>query len=208
MTEATFRAVVASVLVAALALAVVVALFVLRPPSPAPAPSASPSAPPTAAPLTAAPTATPAPPHVFENIGVTGVGDIPRGGSSGNTLVLRFMEPSPDAIPDAAGSFLVTLTDHAGAGTTVAFTGTASIDAPGSLGVSADLVAKNVLKISIKASDTFNVEPIIITGLGIGASPTTALGSIDAVMSDFTGSFVAGVANDALPSPGTVIAGR
>lgn len=202
MTEATFRTVVASVLVAALALAVVVTLVVLRPPSPEPAPSASPAAPPTAA-----PTPTPPPQHVFEDIGVTGVGTIPRGRSSGNTLVLRFMEPSPDAIPDGAGSFLVTLTDHVGDGTTVGFTGTASIDAPGSLGVIADLVANNVLKISIEASDRFNVEPITITGLGISASSTATLGSIDAVLGGFTGSLAAGVANDALPSPGTVIAG-
>jgi hypothetical protein len=116
------------------------------------------------------------------------------------------VESSVDAIPNAEGSFTVTLRDSAGGGTTVVFTGTPAIDAPGSLGATAELVAANVLRISIVASDTFNVEPIAITGLGIGASGDAALGQIGARLGDFTGALAAGVITEDVPSPGTVIA--
>ena len=207
MSEGTFRAVVAAALVGALALAAIVVFAVLQP-SPGPGPSATPTARATpTAPLTPAPTApTPTPQLLFGEVGLTAVGSIPQGGSSGTTLILRFTESSVDAIPDAAGSFTVTLADSAGVGTTLAFTGTPSIDAPGSLGVTAELVAGNVLRISIVASDVLNIEPIIVTGLGIGASGDAAVGPITAVVGDFSGAFAAGVANETMPSPGTVIA--
>ena len=205
MSEGTFRAVVAAVLVGALALASVVAFAVLRPPSPSPTPRATPTARPAP---TAPPTRVPTPQLVFGEVGVTAVGSVPRGGASGTTLVLRFTEPSVDAIPEAAGSFTVTLTDHAGVGTTLVFTGTPSLDAPGSLGASAVLVASNVLKVSIVASDRFNIEPITVTGLGISASPEAALGSINATLGAFSGSLAGGTANVVLPSPGTVVAGQ
>ena len=145
---------------------------------------------------------------MFEEVGVTAVGSVPRGGASGTTLVLRFVESSVDAIPDAAGSFTVTLTDHAGGGAALAFTGVPSLDAPGSLGVSAELTAGNVLKVSIVAADRFNIEPITVTGLGISASVDAALGSINATLGAFTGSLAGGVANDIVPSPGSVVAGQ
>lgn len=209
MSERTFRAVVAAVLVAALALAATVAFAVLQPPSPSPAPGATPNARPTAtAPPTPAPTPTPTPQLVFAEVDVTGVGSVPRGGASGTTLVLRMVESSVDAIPDGAGSFTVTLADSAGVGTTLAFTGSPTIDAPGSLGVTAELSAGNVLRISIVAADIFNIEPITIAGLGIGASDDAALGPVTAGLGDFTGALAAGVANVALPSPGTVVAGQ
>jgi hypothetical protein len=145
---------------------------------------------------------------VFAEVGLSAVGTIPRAGASGTTLVLRFTESSVDAIPDAAGSFTVTLADSAGVGTTLAFTGTPSIDAPGSLGATAELSAGNVLRISIVAADVFNIEPITIAGLGIGASEDAALGPVTAELGDFTGALAAGVANVVLPSPGTVVAGQ
>ena len=209
MSERTFRAVVAAVLVGALALAAVVAFAVLQPPSPSPPPSAIPTPRPTpTAPPTPAPTPTPTPQLVFGEVGITAVGNVPRGGASGTTLVLRFTESSVDAIPNIAGSFTVTLSDLAGVGTTLAFTGSPSIDAPGSLGVSAELVAGNVLRISIVASDTLNIEQITVTGLGVGASGDAVVGPIMAIVDDFTGAFAAGVANETLPSPGTVVAGQ
>ena len=202
MSERTFRAVVAAVLVGALALTSVVAFAVLQP-SPSPAPSATPTA-------RLAPTAppTPTPRLVFGEVGVTAVGNVPRSGASGTTLVLRFTEPSVDAILNAAGSFTVTLTDQAGVGTTLIFTGTPSLAAPGSLGASAELVAPNVLKVSIAASDLVNIEPITVTGLGISASPEAALGSINATLGAFSGSLAGGVANIVLSPPGTVVAGQ
>ncbi len=208
MTERTFRAVVAAVLVGALALAVVVAFAALQSPSPSPGPSATATAHPTPTqPPTPGPTPTPTPQLAFAEMNVTPVGSVPRGGASGTTLVLGFVESSVDAIPDAAGSFTVTLADSAGVGATLAFTGTPAIDAPGSLGATAELVAANVLRISIVASDTFNVEPITVTGLGIGASGDAAVGPMTAELGDFTGSLVAGVADEGLASPGTVVEG-
>ena len=204
MSERTFRAIVAAVLVGALALALVVAFAVLQPPSPGPAPTPRPT---STAPPTPVQTPTPTPQFVFTDVGVTSVGSVPRGGASGPTLVLRFVEPTIDAIPNAAGSFTLTLTDSAGAGGTLSFTGTPLLDAPGSLGVSAQLNGGNVLRISIVASDTLNIEPIRVTGLGIKASPDAALGPIDATLGTFSGSFAGGVANQVLSTPGTVVAG-
>ena len=205
MSEGTFRAVVAAVLVGALALAVVVVVAVLQPsPSPTPAATSTARATQTARP---APTPTPTPQLVFEQAGVTAVGNVPQGGASGTTLVLQFTEPSVDAVPNAAGSFTVTLTDQAGVGTTLGFTGTPSVVAPGSLGASAELAAGNVLRISIVAADVLNIEQMTVTGLGISASADAALGRINATMGDFSGSLAGGVANAVLNSPGTVVAG-
>lgn len=208
MSERTFRAVVATVLIGALALATVVMFAVLRPPAPGSAPGATPTAyaTPTAPPTPAA-TPMPTPGVVFGPVEVTGIGLVPRGGESGGTLVLQLVEPRIDAIPDAAGSFTVILTDHAGVGTTLTFTGTPAVGAPGSLGATAELQAGNVLRISILGSDARNIEPITVTGLGIRASADAALGSINATLGGFTGSLAGGVANVILASPGTVVSG-
>ncbi len=204
VSAGTFRAVVAAVLVGALVLLSIIAFAVMQPQSPSPAPSATPTARSTP---TAPPTPAPTPGLVFGEVGVTAVGSVPRGGASGTTLVLRFVEPNIDAIPDSAGSFTVTLADDSGVGTTVAFSRTPLLDAPGSLGVSAELVAPNVLKVSVVASDTLNIEPITLSGFGIRASPEAALGSINAALGGFSGSLAGGVANVALPPLGNVVAG-
>jgi uncharacterized membrane protein len=75
------------------------------------------------------------------------------------------------------------------------------------LGASAKVVARNVLEISIVASDRYNVEQITVTRLGIMATPDAALGPITATLGDFSGSLVGSVTNAVLLSPGTVIAG-
>jgi hypothetical protein len=206
VSERTFRAVVAGVLVGALALAAVVVFVGLSSPSASPVPTAARTA--TARPpLIATATPTPTPGHVFGDVGVTPVGSVPRGGASSATLVLRFVEPSIDAIPAAVGSLTVTLADSGGSGSTLAFSGTPALDAPGSLGTKAGLIAGNILLISIRGSDSLNIEPITITGLGIRATPDAALGPITATLGDFSGSLVGGVTNAVLLSPGTVIAG-
>jgi hypothetical protein len=206
MSESRFRAVIAAVLVAALVLASVVALAVLQRASPNPSPGPTATSRPSPTPLST-PAPAPTPSVVFRDVTVTAVGSVPRGAASATTLVLRFVEPSIAAIPDRAGSFTVTLTDQAGSGATVAFTGTPSIDAPGSLGATAQLLSANALEISIAASDLANVEPITVTGLGIRASSEAALGSINATLGDFSGSLAGGVANHVLATPGTIIAG-
>jgi hypothetical protein len=201
MSERTFRAVVASVLIGALMLAVVVAALVLMPDRPAPPSPMPPSLIPTQ-PATPTPVAGP----VFAPPQVTTVGLIPRGTSSGQTLELRFVEPSVDAIPNAPGSFQVTITDAANDGSTVSFLGTPSIGAPGSLGATASLAAPNVLVVTIVASDTLDIEPITITGLAIRASSTAAIGPIHAELAALTGSLATGAASNVLPSLGSVVA--
>lgn len=167
--------------------------------------SAAPSPAPTQIPQRSlAPTRIPDP--VFVAPGVVSVGQISRGAGSGTTLVLEFIESSADAIPNAAGSFRVTLSDHAGDGSTVGFIGTPSVAAPGSLGATAILVAPNALMVSIVASDIYNVESITISGLGLGASATAAIGSVNAELKGFTGSLATGAASNILASPGSVIA--
>jgi len=203
MSDSTFRAVVAAVLVGALVLAAVVAFAVFQPPAPSPAPTARPTT--TAAP-TPLPTPTPTPQLVFGEVALTAVGNVPRDGASGTTLVLRFVESSIEAIPDAEGSFTVTLADAAGAGGTLVFTGSPALDAPGSLGAGAEIVGPGVLRISIVGADQLNIEPITVSGLGIGASGGAALGPIGAALGDFSGSLAGGVANLVLASPGTVVA--
>jgi len=69
-------------------------------------------------------------------------------------------------------------------------------------------VDQGLLKVSIVASDRFNIEPITVTGLGIRASSEAALGSINATLGAFSGSLAGGTANVVLPSPGTVVAGQ
>lgn len=154
---------------------------------------------------TTAPTPQPTAAHpAFGTVTVAGVGTIQRGGSSGPTLTLSFNEASVVAIGRGPGSFEVTLTDSAGSTTTVTFTGTPSTaKSPGSLGASAS-VSGNVLTVRILDSDTVNIEPIIVTGLGIAASSAAAPGPIVATMGSFTGSLAGGATNDVLASPGSV----
>ena len=149
------------------------------------------------------PQPTAAPPAIA-SVTVAGVGTIPRGGSSGTMLTLSFNEASVAAIGRGPGSFDVTLKDSAGSTTTVTFTGTPSTaKSPGSLGASAS-VSGNVLTVRILDSDTVNIEPIIVTGLGIAASSTAASGPIATTMGSFTGSLAGGAGNDVLASPGSV----
>jgi hypothetical protein len=203
MSERTFRAVVASVLVGAFALAVVVAVAVLLPRSPVPTPSASVET--SLPPLPTPSIATTRIPGPVLRASAIGVGQVPRGGASGNTLVLQFLEVTTDAIPSAAGSFRVTLTDGAGSGSTVAFVGTPSVQAPGSLGATVARLGPNALLVSILGADPNNVELLSIRGFGVSASATAALGAIRIHLDQFSGSLVTGAEASSL-SPGTVAA--
>ncbi len=215
MSERTFRAVVASVLVGAFALAVVVAFAVVLRQSPAPTPSAStPSASTPSASIETSLSPQPTPsiaqtriPGPVLRASVIGVGQIPRGGASGNALVLQFLEVGADAIPPAAGSFRVTLTDGAGDASTVGFVGTPSVEAPGSLGASVARLGPNALLVSIRGADPNHVELLSIQGLGISASATAALGAVRIDLEQFSGSLAMGAEGGSL-SPATVVASR
>ena len=205
MSERTFRGVVAAVLVGFLALAII-AVVGLVPRSAQPVPSGPPSitVAPSRSPSTA-PTRIPVP--AFASPEVVDVGVVPRGTTSTRTLELRFVESSVDAIPGAAGSFRVTLTDDTGDESTLAFVGTPSIDAPGSLGATASLLSPNVLVVSIENSDPLNVEPITISALAIQAYSTAPAGSIDVVLDQFSGSLALGVTGNTGISVGMITAG-
>ena len=202
MSERTFRAVVAAVLIGALVLAIVVAFALLQPPAPRPGPSTTMSPTPTSM-----ATPTPTPGVVFDTVAVSPVGSIPRGGGSATSFALHVVESKIDAIAAAPGSFTLTVADSSGAGTTLAFTGTPSVVAPGWMGVKAEVVAGNTLRISVAMSDLTLLEQFWVSGLGIHAAPGAALGPIKATLGDFTGSLVGGVANAVLLSPGTVVTG-
>jgi hypothetical protein len=215
MSERTFRAVIAAVLVGALALALLVVLaLVPRPAAPEPTPPATTGAPTLIPTLSSGPTATatPAPPptptptpSAWADASLAGVGAVPRGSESGRAFVLTLTELGADSIPDAPGSFEVTLVDGAGDASTVEFAGTPTSDAPGSLGLTVRLGAPNVLMVSIVASDRYNVEPITIRGLSLRAAPSAALGQIDLQFGEFSGSLAGGTTGgDALPV-GTVV---
>lgn len=204
MSERTFRAVVAAVLVGALALAaLVVAMLLPGPTRPSPSPSISTGSPFRSAPN---PTATRSPGPALATPDAIGVGPIARGAASATTLVLRFLESGPDAIPDAPGSFVVTIVDQAGDGSSLLFYGNPSIVAPGSLGATALLVAPNELKVSIAGADTANQELITISGLGIRVRPTAALGPISATLGRYTGSFAGGAARATFDTLASVVA--
>ena len=200
MSERTFRAVVAAVLVGALALAIAVAaIFLTRSvPSPSTTPSLGVSTPEPTSTQTPASTRTPGP--ALTASAAVGVGQIARGASSAATLVLEFLETSPDTIPDAAGSCVVTLVDHADNGSTLHFVGEPTVIGPGSLGASTVLVSPGVLQLSIVGADPHNVELMTVRGLGIGASTTAAIGQMSARLSGCTGS-LSGVATSTIVGP-------
>jgi hypothetical protein len=166
---------------------------------------------PTAAPPTLTPTPSPTltptrPPVALNVVAVTGIGDVAQGADSGNVLVLRFTEPTPAAIGIGPGSIQVILTDAAGSAASISLTGTPSIAGPGSLGASATFSAPNVLTIGILDSDTLNIEPMTVSGLGIRASSSAAVGPINASIAACTGSLAGCTALSQLPSPGNVVA--
>jgi hypothetical protein len=216
MSEQTFRTVVAAVLVGALVLAIVVVIAILpRPATPEPSPAPSTGQATTSAPTsssaptsTSAPTPSPAPsaPVPWAEASLTGVGEVQLGTDSASAFVFKLTEVGVDAIPDAPGSFRLTLTDAAG-NPSVTYVGTPTIDAPGSLGITTQLTAPNVLMVSIVASDVLNVEPITIGGLTIRAAPTSALGPVSLQLSEFDGSLAGGTTGGDLPPVGTVVAG-
>jgi hypothetical protein len=146
-------------------------------------------------------------PPAFASVAVTAVGTIRRGGSSADTLVLTCQEASVGSIGRGPGSFEVSLSDQAGSPSTVSFIGSPSTaGSPGSLGATATIYG-NTLVVTILDSDQRNVEPIIVTGIGIAASPSAALGPIQVTVGSFAGSLAGGAAHAILQSPGSVVDG-
>ncbi|MFI5100215.1 MAG: hypothetical protein ACHQE5_06835 [Actinomycetes bacterium] len=159
--------------------------------------------------------ATVAAPAALGAVTVTPVGVVPVGGTSVGAATFNFTESSAGAFANGPGSFDVWIgdssdtpplvTDLVGTASHVGFSGTPSVSgSPASLGASATLVGTGtaaVLRVSITASDVFNIEPIIVSALKIfaqgpsvatvdAAHPTGAAvtGAMQAQLFNFTGS--------------------
>ena len=94
------------------------------------------------------------------------------------------------------------MTDSASA-SSVHFSGTPALSAPGSLGATVALGPSGTsFTVSITASDPINIEPITVSGLRIAADAGAALGAIQASLG---GTLAGAVSSTAiLGSPGTV----
>lgn len=152
------------------------------------------------------PPPSPPPPIVFAPVEVVGVGDILPGTTSDDELVVRLTELESDSLPRGAGAFELTLVDSDGTSDTVSFTGTATLAAPGSLGVTAVLTRNNVLAVEVVDTDTFNIEQMTIAGLRISASATAPVGPLTFTIDACSGSLAGCAATNALASPGAVVA--
>lgn len=123
-------------------------------------------------------TATPA----VASTSVASAGSVLPGKTSAGTAAFTFTENSIGAFPNADGTLTVTIADSASA-STVHFSGTPVVSAPGSLGATAALGSGGTsFTVSIVGSDTTNIEQITISGLRIAADAGAAGGAIGATL--------------------------
>lgn len=121
---------------------------------------------------------------VAADVSVTGVGVVPRGGTSTDAATFVFTENVETCVPAAGGSFTVTLTDSADAAT-VQFSGTPTVVSPVSLGPATASASGNVLTVTMTASNNTagsTPEQITVSGLKIKALETAAAGAINATI--------------------------
>ncbi|MHB8673238.1 MAG: hypothetical protein ACYDAK_06110 [Candidatus Limnocylindrales bacterium] len=136
--------------------------------------------------LGAAIAATPA----LASTSVTSAGSMSPGTTSVGTASFTLTENSVNGFPNASGTVTVTITDSASA-STVHFSGTPVLSAPGSLGATVALgPAGTSFTVTTRGADNLNIEPITVSGLRISADVGAALGPIKAAMS---GSLVGGI---------------
>ncbi len=121
---------------------------------------------------------------------VTSAGSMSPGTTSVGTASFTLTENSVNGFPNASGTVTVTITDSASA-STVHFSGTPVLSAPGSLGATVALgPAGTSFTVTTRGADNLNIEPITVSGLRISADAGAALGPIKAAMS---GSLVGGI---------------
>ncbi len=136
----------------------------------------------TSAALLASLLATAVAPGALATTTVTGVGTVPRGGTSATAATFLFTESDINTLSTGGGSFSVYIFDNGGncaitvaanaAFATVHFTGTATQSGPGSLDLDPLVVGDNFFTITTNNADNFNVETISIGGLKIKADST------------------------------------
>lgn len=124
-------------------------------------------------------------PIVSAAVVVTSAGAVPRGGTSTGTATFQFTESAAACFPAGAspGAIRVVITDSA-SGSTVHFSGTPVVTAPGSLGATAALstttVSNDTLTVNFAGSDTINIEQVTISGLKLSADAAAPIGAIQA----------------------------
>ena len=132
---------------------------------------------------------------------VTSAGSVLPGSTSVGTASFTLTENSVNGFPNTSGTLIVTITDSAGA-STVHFSGTPLLSAPGSLGAAVALgPAATSFVVTTLGADNGNVEPITVSGLRISADGGAAAGPIKAAMS---GSLVAGILSPTTTASGIV----
>jgi len=127
--------------------------------------------------------ATLAAPFASAGATTTSAGTVPRGGTSVGTATFTFTENAPACfnligLPADGAELSIVITDSA-SGTTVHFSGTPVVTAPGSLAATASL-SNNTLNINFGASDSLNIEQISVSGLAIAADVGATDGAIKA----------------------------
>jgi hypothetical protein len=126
--------------------------------------------------------ATIAAPAALASTAVTSAGTVPVGGTSAGTASFTFTENGPGGFPASGGTLIVTIKDSV-SNSTVHFTGTPTIVAPGSLGATVAITgAGSSFTVTAVASDTATPEIITVSGLRISADAGAALGPIIATL--------------------------
>ena len=132
---------------------------------------------------------------------VTSAGAVSPGGTSAGTASFMFSERTASSFPASGGTLTVTITDILGA-STVHFTGSPVLTAPGSLGASVAIASGgNSFTVTATASDVANPEIITVSNLSISADAGAAAGAIKATLS---GTLAAGVTGGTTTASGTL----
>lgn len=119
---------------------------------------------------------------VLASTSVTSAGSVLPGSISASAASFTLTENSVSAFANASGTLSVTITDSASA-STVHFSGTPALSAPGSLGATVALgSAGTSFTVSIVGADSNNIEPITVSGLRIAADSGAAPGAIKATL--------------------------
>ncbi|MEA2609370.1 MAG: hypothetical protein QOJ75_1613, partial [Chloroflexota bacterium] len=132
---------------------------------------------------------------------VTSAGSVQPGGISAGTASFTMTENAAAGFSNAGGTLVVTITDSLGA-STVHFTGTPLLSAPGSVRATVALgSAGTSVVVTTLGADDVNVEQITVSGLRISADAGAAAGPIKASVG---GSLVGGILSTTATATGTI----
>ena len=121
-------------------------------------------------------------PVALASTSVSSAGTVPVGGTSAGSAAFTFTENTANAFPPSGGTLIVTIRDAA-SGSTVHFTGSPVVTAPGSLGATAAIGSGGTFfTITAAGSDVVNPEQVTVSGLRISADAGAALGAIIATL--------------------------